>query len=275
MKPLRAGIFLFAALLGVLVFIGANRMAGPPQTAPEEEGAAGESGLEHSVSGSEPAVQLAEYPEGEEAPAEVLWGDVERHLNAFNHWQVHIRERGYFTSEELSGYSGYSRATLQALAEEGDLLALDLLLDKVVADGDIERATTLHWMGAAYGSTKLLIGIAVGEVASLKTLGLEEDDAMLRESLLGALSWLEVARRRGDPFAASWLQQRFERHDIELSSNERRLFEEMAERRHAELLNIRHALGLGDFDDRISDDVDAVNAFVGGGAPELSALPNP
>lgn len=89
------------------------------------------------------------------------------------------RERGFFSEETQAIYNGYDTPTLEALAAQNDLAALQTLAARNTEAKNYQQATEYYWSAAVVGSIT-----ALDELGYLRDTKLEES--------LGALDNIEL-----------------------------------------------------------------------------------
>ncbi|HEY7884099.1 MAG TPA: hypothetical protein VIC08_04030, partial [Cellvibrionaceae bacterium] len=168
--------------------------------------------------------------------------------------QQWLDERGHFGVGGDLDYQDYSWDTLDSLAKQGDMRAMQQLADRAANDGDFSLAKGLYLSAAVRGSTLALVraanltGVAVisGEV---------NHNEVMRSHALEALSLYAVAERRSDYMGAVQFQARKEIWGIELSESEMADIQQRADELYQTLSQSRRDLGLAPFDNNLPDAV--------------------
>ncbi len=160
-------------------------------------------------------------------------------------------ERGLETHS--LGYEFYDRDTLQALAESGDIFALQRLADHAAWNEQaFTQAEVLYRDAAVRGSVLALDRLALNETA--KALAADDDQRdVSRQHLVKALVWTEVSRRRSGSFLMPDVRENnvlehLENIDITLSDADREAISDQADALYQNLSETRADLGFGAFD---------------------------
>ncbi len=155
---------------------------------------------------------------------------------------------------ESLGYEFYDRETLQALADSGDLFALQRLGDRAAwGEQQLEQAEVLYREAATRGSVVALDRLALNETSKAMASAHEDQQQSAKGHLLKALAWNEVSRRRsgGLPIPAmreANVRQHLEKLDVTLNDDDRESIQAQAEALYQQLSESREKLDLGDFD---------------------------
>ncbi len=161
-------------------------------------------------------------------------------------------ERGIET--ESLGYEFYDRETLQALADSGDVFALQRLADKAAwNEQQFVEAEVLYRDAAARGSVLALDRLALNETAKALAAADDEQRETSKRHLLKALAWAEVSRRRSGRFLMpdareNNVREHLERLDVTLNDADHEHIQAQAEALYQQLSVDRAELDMGDFD---------------------------
>ncbi len=130
--------------------------------------------------------------------------------------------RGYFDRRQLAEYSSYDLPTLDALAKNGDIKAMQVLAVEKLKLGDIEASHQLLLDAAVYGSTQAL-NLAAGDRFSSYALTENPDD---KENYLEeAFALIYVSKRRGDFIATdNYIQLMKDIHRVDLTPEQEKKF---------------------------------------------------
>lgn len=212
-----------------------ERMAEAPRTDPE--------------SGSDPNAEEKEVVFDTYADLLAAAGVTPEEEAEFLTWAF---ERGIETHS--LGYEYYDRETLQALADSGDVFALQRLADTAAwNEQQFLEAEVLYREAASRGSVLALDRLALNETA--KALAATDDDQPenSKRHLLKALAWTEVSRRRSGRFLMpdareDNVRQHLKRIDVTLNDADRERVQAQAESLYQQLSVDRAELDMGNFD---------------------------
>lgn len=170
-----------------------------------------------------------------------------------------MESRGYIGPDDEQVYGNYNDTTLIALAKNNDLRAVMFLADKAIITPDgstaeqreqnIAKATAYWTLGAALGSTT-----ALDYIALYMNRGL--DDPRARPVVLNIMAIYKTIEMRGDVDLSKSSQKHFvHERSIVLTPEEQNFVNTQADEIYQDLQNKRRALGLGDFDNTMTDSV--------------------
>ncbi|MFI2810961.1 hypothetical protein [Microbulbifer sp. YPW16] len=177
------------------------------------------------------------------------------------------RKRGYFSEEELGLYLSYDRDTLWKLANQGDLIAMDLWADTLDREGYEEEAIQARLISAAYGPTEPLTEMVSIFRTNLWSGDLEEVDRLV--NLKSMLVYAEVAAMRGDPEGILVSLHELHRSGVSLSESEKMNISSSAKEIYDSLTKQREAIGLPPFDNHTHPFVELQFSFM------AYPIPNP
>ncbi|HTF94619.1 MAG TPA: hypothetical protein VL995_00670 [Cellvibrio sp.] len=159
-------------------------------------------------------------------------------------------QRGWYDASDANhdDYKTYSTEALNRLADEGDLRALHLLVRR--SNGS-DRKKLLK-KAAVYGSTFALAQLSI-EVSKTREVAQNMSDDQKRAMMIDALSYVAVAKKRGElSYADSEKIERLEeRYGLKLSDKDKHKIDSRAEEIYSDLEGQRISLGLGKFDNSI------------------------
>lgn len=160
---------------------------------------------------------------------------------------------GYFSMEEREVYLTYSDETLNALSEEGDLLALDILLNRAMENyaNDPEKAEALLERAAVYGSTLAVMGKAMG--ASTFGSVHKKDSAEYRDAMQESMAWYQFGLMRGDLSLRDNIRRTMEETGFEPTSQDKKAIAKRAQEIYDQLSERRRELGLGEYDNEVPE----------------------
>lgn len=157
--------------------------------------------------------------------------------------------RGYFQEDQLVEYSSYDLLTLESLAKDGDVKAIQLLAMERLKQGEVEASFQLWLDAAVYGSTQAL-NLAASDKFS--AFFIAEDLGEKEGYLIEAFALIHVSKRRGDHIATdSYIQLMKDIRRIDLTSEQEKKISEKADQLYEELENRRKEIGLGPFDNHV------------------------
>ncbi|WP_237060333.1 hypothetical protein [Microbulbifer sediminum] len=254
---------LLALLLALLYTISATYLKRPHINSTPEKAVE----ANHVRSGLEPSRSLDNktIDERKHSPIEILDAQELSVLEADS--QQWRRKRGYFSEEELGPYMSYDRKTLWKLANQGDLIALDLWAETLDREGYEEEAIETRLLSAAYGATEPLTEMVSIFRTNLWSNDLNEDDRVV--NLKSMLVYSEVAAMRGDPEGILVSLHELHRSGISLSESEKRNISSSAKEIYDSLTKQREAIGLPSFDNYTDPFVELQFSFM------VHPIPNP
>lgn len=215
----------------------------------------GGSGESKSVLDEMTAIEKAVEAHIQANPEEFSWMN-EGDLHVIYKW-IYSAQGFHFQDAEL--YDSYDLETLEALADQGDSLALYVLPRRymeieIASDEDRPdlqaKIDAAYLKAAAYGST-----YALRRKASEISIGAAyggKDEAERRKQHIAAMSYLTVAERRGYGDAMLDKVSYVEQHSIEpFTEEELAEINQNADKLYGELEQERERLGLPPFDNSV------------------------
>jgi hypothetical protein len=149
----------------------------------------------------------------------------------------------------FSDYDGYTKETLRALAEQGDIHALQLLAERLHEQGEHDPANAYLLEAAVHGSVHALDRLGAAHYAAMLRARNEGDEAAERRSALNALAWYETAYLRGDLNARSRVDGLMQNlGELEFNDNEIFNIRLRSEAHYRQLATRRAQLGYEEFD---------------------------
>lgn len=161
-------------------------------------------------------------------------------------------ERGFETHS--LGYEFYDRETLKALADAGDIFALQRLADHAAwSEGQLEKAAVLYREAAVRGSVVAVDRLVGNEMAKAKAANNSDQRNSTKRHFFNALAWTEVLRRRVGDMPLPGMQQEYilgqlKQFDITLSEADFNSIDAQAQRFFRDLTQTRAELGFEEFD---------------------------
>jgi len=171
-------------------------------------------------------------------------------------------ERGY--PDESNSYDSYDEATLNALAETGDVRAIHKLAELYgsrgeLSDADREVVASLHREAALYGSTFAFLYLGIQQESAYTNL--PQDDPKRHATAIEILATYNVAALRGDKMPNIARGKYFvANNNIQLTEEDKQLIETRAQEIYNNLSKHRDALSLDEFDNYIPE---SVNQYFG------------
>ncbi len=167
-------------------------------------------------------------------------------IEALNDW---FKNKGYSPATD---YENYSDDSLKEMAKNGDLKALEVLTTRAFDAGDEKAATLYMSMAVVHGSTTELASLTI---YTKPRRGNEETEELRRPAALETLAVTKVAALRGDTRTFNVTQnsfiQSYKRNydvDLVLTQEEQQFVDNRAQEIYNKFQEVRHAKGLGDFD---------------------------
>lgn len=161
------------------------------------------------------------------------------------------KSRGYIDPKDREIYESYSEQTLFSMANEGDIYALDEMASRAIEAGDnSEKPFQLLYRAAIYGSSAALEKMTIFTAPDPSN----KDERTRRAAAIETLAILSVGVLRGDPRVGiggvEGYKWRYERlyGELNLTEEESQKIAERAREYYDLMLQERHNLGLGDFD---------------------------
>ncbi len=173
-----------------------------------------------------------------------------------------LERRGYLGPEDERAYGSYSDEILIALAKNNDLRAIMFLADKAIKapnkdlaykpeeiEKRIAKANAYWTLGAALGSTT-----ALDYIALYMNRGLDAPEA--RPVVLNIMAIYKTIEMRGDMDLSKSSREHFVRErSVVLTQEEQQFVKDQANVIYQDLENRRRELGLGEFDNSMSESV--------------------
>ncbi len=173
-------------------------------------------------------------------------------LNAFQADKIlqFQSSRGYFDRRQLAEYSSYDLPTLDALAKNGDIKAMQVLAVEKLKLGEVEASHQLLLDAAVYGSTQAL-NLAAGDRFSSYALTENPED---KESyLVEAFALIYVSKRRGDFIATdNYIQLMKDIHRVDLTPEQEKKISKKADQLYEYLESRRKDIGLDSFSNTVA-----------------------
>ncbi|UZJ43697.1 hypothetical protein OOT55_13670 [Marinimicrobium sp. C6131] len=165
-------------------------------------------------------------------------------------------ERGFETHS--LGYEYYDHDTLKALADAGDMFALQRLAEHAAwGEQQFVKADVLYREAAARGSVLALDRLVYNELARASVAENKSDQPdSAKRHILTALAWADVSRRRvgdmpGPEMHEKQIRQRMKQIDMTLSEADRESIDRQAETLYQRLRETRAELGFDEFDNSV------------------------
>lgn len=171
-------------------------------------------------------------------------------------------ERGY--PDESNSYDSYDEATLNALAETGDVRAIHKLAEFYgsrgeLSDAEREVVASLHRRAALYGSTFAFLYLGIEKESAYTRL--PQDDPKRHATAIEILATYNVAALRGDKMPNLARGKHFvSNNNIQLTEEDKQLIEARAQEIYNNLSKHRDALSLDEFDNYVPE---SVNQYFG------------
>ena len=169
-----------------------------------------------------------------------------------------LESLGFFFREQLDSYQGYNIEALEALGEQGDLLAWHALEAIYVEEFNVEKAIATLDKAAIYGSAYAIAGKGSFIKHDLYPY-FNGDSELNRDSLISWLAHSEVAHRLGEPYTRLDTMNSLEYNNLHVSESDWQAVNHAADSLLAELEQSRQALGLGEFNTELPEHVIGYN----------------
>lgn len=161
------------------------------------------------------------------------------------------REQGYFSASDIVEYQNHSREILRALADEGDLKAMHVLLIQFSGEQDIEMFDKYARKAAVYGSTAVYDILAT--INDTHSTEIHSDRPEVKASIIESQAWYMVGIIRGDHAYLEIAKERLENAGRTLSQEDKQQILTRARQLYSELEHERQELGLPKFDNSIPE----------------------
>jgi len=164
-------------------------------------------------------------------------------------------ERGFETHS--LGYEFYDQETLKALANAGDIFAIQRLAQHAAwSEGQLEKAAVLYREAAVRGSVVAVDRLVGNEVTMARRANHSDQRDSTKRHLLNALAWTEVMRRRVGDMPLPGMQkeqilEELEGFDLTLSEADVNAIDVQAQKLYQDLTQTRAELGYDEFDNSI------------------------
>lgn len=165
-----------------------------------------------------------------------------------------LETRGYVSPEALEMYQNYSEVALQAMGDEGDLVALAVLVG-MYAETDYDKFGNATLRSIVHGSVsfaqmKADMHFSQSEIQRAES-GHGSPDVARQEFLL-SLSWYEFIKLRGGGDAVDTLiEKRIDESTFTLSENDKAAIRSQGANIYDYLSEERRRLGLGEYDNHV------------------------
>jgi hypothetical protein len=104
------------------------------------------------------------------------------------------KDKGYFSNFDRLNYASYEEDALRILGNEGDLLALDTLYNRLNASREsVDRANELLYKSVALGSTKAAITLATVHRVKMKPVTDGQKVTFAEDDIYKILAFYEIA----------------------------------------------------------------------------------
>lgn len=169
--------------------------------------------------------------------------------------------RGYFRSETIALYNSYSEATLEALAAQGDIGALQIIHQLRMLEGRREQGMDALDEAAMRGSVRALVSISSYLISDMAS----QVDGPARDELgYKALAYMKVANMRGDKMIDDlFIEQYRSAANFNVTPEGQKIIDEYAKNIYRSLENDRINEGLGEFDNSIDPSVEKLYELAG------------
>jgi hypothetical protein len=168
------------------------------------------------------------------------------------HYEVDDLLRWYEERGQILGasdYQGYSLETLSALAEQGDIYALQLVAEQLREEGLDEPANAYLFEAAARGSVHAIERLGRAHYLNVVRARNDGDAVAEKHSVMEALAWYETAYLRGDLNSRSRVDGLMENlGELELTEEDLHSVQQKAQAHYRQLEGHRLQLGFPDFD---------------------------
>jgi len=193
-------------------------------------------------------------------PDKIVWipGD-KAQIEQVTSW---LASRGWYDMSigSQDDYKTYSKDTLEQLAENGDIKALQILAKNA---GSSESIILLS-KAAVYGSVFALSDLA-NTVIAFDQLDATAPEIEKKKVMIEAAAYGVVAARRGDfePTPVSQIEYLERRYNVKLNEMDQLAISKRSDEIYSQLESQRIALGLGKFDNTIPPTVQAFYRYIG------------
>ncbi|MCR6650421.1 MAG: hypothetical protein NVV73_02440 [Cellvibrionaceae bacterium] len=178
----------------------------------------------------------------ETLPSEIQAEIQTRKAIADKYWE----SLGFFSEEQKQGYASYDKETLEAMGNQGDLLAWDVLSHKnLTEDRSHAKFVETSFKSVLFGSAKGARSMANASLS--KQDRNPSNDTEDRSHIYNAMAWLEIAIMMGDRSAPSARNAKLGAKEITLSEQEWALVRRRAEAINGRLNEKRREMGLPEF----------------------------
>lgn len=189
---------------------------------------------------------------------EVTTGLDEAEKDSIFSWQ---ESRGYFRPETIAQYNAYSEATLEALAAQGDICALQIISNIWFLDGRNQESLNALNEAAARGSIQALFRIS----SRMESNMLSQNNELLKKELgYKSLAYMQIANMRGDKMIDDSIMSTFKSmNNFDVDPDDQKIIDEYAKSIYLSLENYRTEIGLGEFDNSLDPNVEKLYKLSG------------
>lgn len=164
------------------------------------------------------------------------------------------KSHGYFSENDLDEYRSYDIETIAKLAADGDLKAIELAARHRMQNGGEAYRDFFH--AAVYGSTHAFTALSF--LIENNFLNEVTEEEKIQHSI-EALALLQTAGKRGDILAATENSTSYKnRYKFIPTPEQQKLIDARSQELYDQLVEIRSSIGLGDFDNSVSPEMEKV-----------------
>lgn len=166
-------------------------------------------------------------------------------------------ERGY--PDEANSYDNYDEATLNTLADSGDVRAMHTLAEQYarrgnLSDEDKKAVADIYRAAALHGSTFAFLHLGIQQEATFGNLS--ADDPKRHETAIEILATYNVAALRGDKMPNIARGNHFvAQNNIQLTEEDKQQIQSRSQDIYNNLARHRYALSLEEFDNSVPESV--------------------
>lgn len=169
----------------------------------------------------------------------------------------HLKRLGQFSAEDQAAYLNYDDDTLQKLGANGDLLAMEILVDKAMDNYEIDqdRAEKAIEKAIIYGSTRAVMVKAILETSGgSSAIYIDgKDSPEYRDAMRESLAWFQFGMMRGDLTLRHFAQREIKRAGFEMTDEDKMEIDRQARKIFKDMLDRRRELGLGEYDNDVPE----------------------
>lgn len=158
-----------------------------------------------------------------------------------------MEKLGYFSDEQKEVYVSYDTETLEALGDQGDLVALNILAKRYhYKDKNETKAMETYFKSVLFGSANAAVSLAIISRGKAKA-SYDDNSAESRLYIYNSIAWYKIASMMGDKRVEEFMLSSLQVDGITLNEQEWEKVNYQAEAAFTKLNEKRIELGLSEY----------------------------